>query len=120
FEFTLAAWQLITHLAGGPTYRKLTEDLSPAQLGRCGHFQDTPETRWAWGKTREIARVLRARVILFQTPSTFHAGADMLRLLYDFFKALPREDFQFAWEPRGESWKEPLVRQVCSDLGLLH
>ena len=120
FEFTLKAWQLLTHLAESPTYRKLTEDLSAAQKARCGHFQDTPETRWAWAKTREAARALKARIILFQTPTSFHAGADMLRNLYDFFRKTPREDFLFAWEPRGESWKPALVKRVCADLGLVH
>jgi len=120
FLFTVKAWQLITHPSDSPGYKRLSEDLLPAQLRRCGHFQDTPEVKRAWQKTRELALALKARVILFQTPASFHAGADMIRRMYDFFKPLARGEFRFAWEPRGESWKEPLVRTVCDDLGLIH
>lgn len=120
FEFTVKAWQLITHLAGSPGYRHLSEDLLPSQRQACGHFQNTAEVRRAWGRTRELAKALKARIILFQTPAAFHAGAGMIRNLYDFFRSVPRDEFLCVWEPRGDSWKPALVREICADLGLVH
>lgn len=72
FEFTLKAWQLITHEASSPTYRRLTEKLSPAQLRRCGSFKPTDEVFRAWERTDEIARALRSRIIAF-LPGDLHA-----------------------------------------------
>lgn len=35
FEFTLKAWQLITHEASSPTYRRLRRPLSPRRTPGC-------------------------------------------------------------------------------------
>lgn len=120
FEFTVKAWQLITHPAGSPGYRRMTAKLRPEKLARCGHFQDTPEVAEGWRRTEETARLLGARIILFQTPTTFFPGAENLRAFYRFFRRLPREEFVYVWEPRGESWQTPVVRKVCAELDLVH
>jgi uncharacterized protein YecE (DUF72 family) len=120
FQFAVKAWQLVTHPSSSPTYRRLTEKFSPQALARCGHFQKTPEVFRAWKATRRIALALKAKVVLLQTPTSFFPGADLLKAMYDFFKTVERDEFLVAWEPRGDAWKEPLVRQVCADLDLLH
>ncbi|HAH06751.1 MAG TPA: DUF72 domain-containing protein [Elusimicrobia bacterium] len=117
FEFSLKAWQVITHPAMSPTYRKL-EGRLPGKPARCGFFQDTDEVRSAWERTAELARVLQARFILFQTPASFHPSADHIRALSRFFKRARREGAAFVWEPRG-SWDERTTGKVCKDLGLL-
>src|SRR5579884_1684782 len=48
FEFTLKAWQLITHDATSPTYRRLREPLSRKALRQCGSFRPTDEVHGAW------------------------------------------------------------------------
>ncbi len=39
--------------------------------------------------------------------------------LRSFFSTINREDFQLAWEPRGD-WPPNLVEQLCNDLNLIH
>lgn len=119
FEFSLKAWQLITHPPSSPTYEKLTGKIEQKGLDRCGFFKPTDEVARAWNKTAEVARALGASFIIFQTPGAFYANANHLRDLYRFFKDAERGPWSFVWEPRGE-WDDALIKKVCSDLDLIH
>src|SRR3954462_15545066 len=55
FEFTLKAWQLITHWPYSPTYRRVTSNLSDYELQECGGFQGTDIDQEAWVTTRACA-----------------------------------------------------------------
>lgn len=118
FEFTLKAWQLITHPARSPTYRRLKHPLTPAEQAQAGFFQDTPLVWQAWEVTREVAQALQARVILFQCPASFTPVAAHLDNLRRFFQTLPPEGFLYAWEPRG-TWPRELVAALCEELSLI-
>lgn len=119
FEYALKAWQLVTHPCSSRTYGRLRLKLPERFLARCGHFREGPEVQDAWERTAAVAEALGARLVLFQTPASFHPGADHLRDMYRFFKRLRRSGFLLAWEPRAESWEGRLVERVCGDLGLL-
>ncbi len=119
FEFTLKAWQLITHEATSPTYRRLRETLSSAQRRRCGAFHPTEEVHRAWRRTAEAARALEARVILFQCPTRFTPTQEHIENLKKFFKTIDRDGFAFVWEPRG-GWEPALIRRLCRELDLVH
>lgn len=71
FVFALKAWQLITHPASSPTYRRLRRPVPPEQRDRYGFFRPTGEVWEAWLTTRAIARALRAAVIVFECPASF-------------------------------------------------
>lgn len=118
FEFTLKAWQLITHQAQSPTYRRLRRKLSPKEKSQAGAFQQTPLVHEAWETTREMARTLAARIIVFQCPASFTPTQEHLANLRRFFGDTEREDFLFAWEPRG-NWPRALVADLCDDLDLI-
>lgn len=119
FEFTLKAWQLITHEFSSPTYRRLTEKIPQASLERCGSFKPTREVLRAWERTEEIARVLKSKVIVFQCPASFKPTAENKQNLRSFFQTVSRTDLLFAWEPRGD-WKPEEVRTLCEELHLIH
>lgn len=117
FRFTMKAWQLVTHRAESPTYRRLEEEL-PGPPGAYGDFQDTHEVWSAWERTLEWARALRAPVVVFQCPRSFRPTEQSLHNLRTFFDRAERDDMHFAWEPRG--WPDDLVADVCRDLDLVH
>jgi uncharacterized protein YecE (DUF72 family) len=119
FVYCLKAWQLITHPATSPTYRRLREPLPPEAHGRVGFFRPTPEVWAAWERTREMARLLEAAVIVFQCPASFLPTPEHVEDLRRFFERVDRGAFRFAWEPRGP-WPEDLVRGLCRDLDLIH
>ena len=75
FEFTLKAWQLITHEAKSPTYRRLKRKLSETEKAEAGGFRATEIVNEAWRATLAAAQVLKAETILFQCPSSFKQTA---------------------------------------------
>ena len=51
FEFTLKAWQIITHPASSPTYRRLSIPLAAREKKGCGYFRQSDEVWIAWQRT---------------------------------------------------------------------
>ncbi|MDR7595090.1 MAG: DUF72 domain-containing protein [Armatimonadota bacterium] len=119
FVFTLKAWQLITHPPTSPTYRRLGRPVPASQADRYGFFAPTEEVREAWAQTLEVARALRASVVVFQCPASFTPTSVHVANLERFFRTAPRDGLQFAWEPRGD-WPGELVRRLCQELDLVH
>ena len=119
FEFTLKAWQLITHEPQSPTYRRLKLSWPADRLAQCGSFKPTEEVFWAWEQTRKVAAALQARYIVFQCPASFRPSPESKKNLQSFFKKARREDFQFIWEPRGK-WEPQEIREICRELDLIH
>ena len=119
FEFTMKAWQLITHEPSSPTYRRLKSRIDPARMDRYGGFRPTAEVLEAWGRTAEFAGTLGASIIVFQCPASFRPTGENVGRMGDFFNRINRHDFRFAWEPRGV-WPEKLVFELCSQLNLTH
>jgi uncharacterized protein YecE (DUF72 family) len=126
FVFTLKAWQLITHPASSPTYRRLRQPLGEKQRFRVGFFQNTDEVWQAWETTRQIATVLRAAVVVFQCPASFTPTATHQRHLRRFFQrvretGMPAGDPLplLGWEPRGH-WPRDVVAAICQELDLVH
>lgn len=119
FEFTLKAWQLITHEAYSPTYQRLKEKIDPSRLGKYGSFKPTEEVKSAWDRTAAFARLLQAKVIVFQCPPSFRPYPKNIANLRIFFEQVERHNFQFAWEPRGD-WPAETILHLCTDLHLIH
>lgn len=116
FEFTLKAWQRITHAPESPTYRKRGVATPPAG---CGAFRSSPEVAEAWKQSRAAARALGARWVLFQCPASFRPTPENVENLERFFSGCEREGLGLAWEPRGE-WPEDLVAALCRTHRLVH
>ena len=119
FEFTLKAWQLITHEARSPTYKRLKRTLTEEEREECGAFRQTPIVREAWDVTRACAEALDARRVLFQCPASFTPTAENLHRMRAFFSSVERGQMEFLWEPRG-GWPDELVRGLCEELRLVH
>jgi uncharacterized protein YecE (DUF72 family) len=120
FEFTIKAWQLVTHESSSPTYRRLKTPLPDEDRGQVGSFRTTPALLRAWDRTLECAGLLRATAILLQCPKSFRPTADNVERLRTFAATVERpEGVRLLWEPRGE-WPAPLLTDLCRDLDLVH
>jgi uncharacterized protein YecE (DUF72 family) len=118
FEFTLKAFQAITHSYNHRTYRKAK--FSADECGQCGNFRDTPVIRAAWEQTRILSKALDATVVVFQCPPSFTETDENVTNLRAFFNWAERDDALFAWEPRHATWTPELIAELCSELDLIH
>jgi uncharacterized protein YecE (DUF72 family) len=120
FEFTLKAWQLITHRSTSTTYRRLRTSLSDRDRLESGAFQDTDVVRRAWDTTAACAAVLNATMVLFQCPASFRPTDENLGNMRSFFRQVDRHGLRFLWEPRGPSWAAEVIETLCEELDLVH
>jgi uncharacterized protein YecE (DUF72 family) len=120
FHFCMKAWQLITHTPASPTYRRLKGAVSEEERDLYGSFRPTEQVWLAWERTRQIARIIDARVIVFQCPKSFLPTRENTRNLSSFFREIDRDHRILAWEPRGEDWRPELVRELCMENNLVH
>lgn len=118
FDFSIKAWQLITHPASSPTYRRLREPLDgPPEA--YGFFRPTEYVWKAWERTQEIAEALGARWIIFQCPRSFTPTTEHIGNLRKFFKRIRERHWRLGWEPRGE-WPSDVVQSLCQELDIIH
>jgi uncharacterized protein YecE (DUF72 family) len=119
FEFTLKAWQLITHESTSPTYKRLKKKLTEKEADESGFFKPTDIVAEGLATTLACADALKARTILFQCPAKFRQTPENIKNLRKFFKKADRGERIFAWEPRGP-WDPKVVSKICGDLDLRH
>lgn len=120
FEFTLKAWQFITHEGGSPTYRRLKRELTEKEAAEAGAFKPTGTVEDGWRATLESAKALSARTILFQCPAKFTQNATNVKNIRKFFESIDRGDMNLIWEPRGNTWDDKTLTKLCDDLDLWH
>ena len=87
-------------------------------MGDFGFFKNNRDVMNSWDNFVKIARILRAKVIIFQSPARFHETEENIKNIYGFFNSIER-DFVYGWEPRGK-WKDDTVKRICEDLDLIH
>ncbi len=119
FEFTLKAWQVVTHESGSPTYRRLKRPLPDSARGQVGGFRTTAPVLAGWQRTLECARILRATAVLLQCPRSFRPTADNVVRMRSFLTRVERPDGRLLWEPRGD-WPAGLLTELCAELDLVH
>ncbi|HXI11322.1 MAG TPA: DUF72 domain-containing protein [Thermoanaerobaculia bacterium] len=120
FEFTIKAWQLITHESRSRTYRRLKRPLTDDEKQDCGAFRWTPIVEEGWKTTLRCATVLRATAVLFQCPASFRPTNENVNRMHHFFRMIGRvQGLRYLWEPRGV-WPHELISSICSELDLVH
>jgi uncharacterized protein YecE (DUF72 family) len=113
FEFTVKAWQVITHPPSSPTYKR-----TRTKPKDCGFFKPTREVYEAWGKMLEVCGVLRTKIVLFQCPASFKPSDENIKNIYKFFGSI-KSTLIHVWEPRG-NWSDEGVKEICEELNLVH
>jgi uncharacterized protein YecE (DUF72 family) len=119
-EYTMKVWQLVTHTAKSPTYRRMKRALGPKDDP--GFFRDSPIVQEGWRRSVECAELLSASAMLFQCPASFTPGPENVDRMRSFFERIERPSARLLWEPRGAKWvaQRELALSLCSDLDLVH
>lgn len=119
-EFTLKAWQVITHAGTSRTYRRLRSDFPDHARAEAGGFRLNDTVYAAWLATLDCVEALRATAVLFQCPPSFRPSPDNIQSMRTFFAHIERPPgVRCVWEPRG-AWPDDVVRGLCDDLQLSH
>ena len=119
-EYTMKVWQLVTHAANSPTYRRMKRPLDPT--GEPGFFRNSRSVKEGWKRSVECAELLSSTAMLFQCPASFRPEPDNVRRMRRFFERIVRPQARLLWEPRGRDWvtKRELALTLCRDLQLVH
>ncbi|MEM2583024.1 MAG: DUF72 domain-containing protein [Candidatus Thermoplasmatota archaeon] len=115
FEYTMKAWQLITHLPSSPTYQKAKLKLEGKNYG---FFKPSNEVFDAWEKCNEFAKELDAKIVVFQCPPNFHESDENLKNIEHFFSSIEKK-FIYAIELRGK-WSKEKIFEICKNFNLIH
>jgi uncharacterized protein YecE (DUF72 family) len=119
-EYTMKVWQLVTHSAGSPTYRRMKRPLAPGAAP--GSFRDSAAVAEGWQRSVECATVLNATALLFQCPASFTPERENVEQMRRFFTRIERPAARLLWEPRGARWvaERALAVSLCRELDLVH
>lgn len=98
FEFTVKAYQGITH------------------RNRFGK-KSIP----FFEKMKEVTAAVESKILLFQSPASFHPTSASIAKMRNFFNEIDRDGLVCVWEPRGK-WYDDSSRivDVCEELELVH
>lgn len=70
-------------------------------------------------RIKEVARILRANVLVFQSPASFKPTEENLKRVKKFFNSIDREKFNIVWEVRWKKeWKRDIVRVLFSQINI--
>jgi len=121
FEFTVKAWQVLTHPPTSPTWRRLRTKIDPKIRDRYGLLKPTKENFEAWDKFIEVIKPLNPKIIVFQTPPSFGYSEENASNVREFFSTINRRNYLIAWEPRG-SWYNysTVLQKLLEELDLIH
>ena len=119
-EYTMKVWQLVTHAANSPTYRRMRKQLDPDAAP--GFFQDSASVEEGWRRSVECAALLSATGMLFQCPASFRPEPNNVQRMRRFFERIERPHLRLLWEPRGAAWvaERELALALCRDLDLVY
>jgi len=121
FEFTVKCWQAVTHPPTSPTWRKAGLKVEKEKLNKYGLLRPTEENFEAWKRTKEICKVLGAKICLIQCPPRFRCTPENVNNMRTFLSGISLNGIQIAWEPRGD-WKQhnETVRKLCKEFNMIH
>jgi uncharacterized protein YecE (DUF72 family) len=122
FEFTVKAWQVITHPSRSPTWRKLRQK-PPGNIENYGWLKPTHENLEALRRVVEISEVLRSRIIILQTPVTLPFNKESIEWINEFFEKAGKiiGNKMLGWEPRG-LWADQydVLKSILGKHGVIH
>ncbi len=118
FIFTVKAWMLLSH-EPGRLWSRLKGPVS-GDKSNFGGLRLTKENLWAWEETLKAVEILKAPIIVIQTPPSFGYSEVNLDTVIKFFTLIDRRGRVLVWEPRGSWWDNSRILDlVFKNTGVL-
>ncbi|MET1160740.1 MAG: DUF72 domain-containing protein [Thermoprotei archaeon] len=123
FEFTIKAWQVITHPSTSPTWKKMKKKPG-GDLNNYGYLKPTRENIEAFEKIVNAAHILKSRIIILQTPASMPFSDEVIKWVSEFFeqaRSLIDKNMIIGWEPRGK-WADErdILKRILAKYEILH
>lgn len=119
FEFTVKAFQGITHTIKSPTWKK--SDLSKEELKKIknyvGNLRVNKITLEYWNKMLNYCKILKSKIILLQLPSSFTDSKENINQTIEFLKNVENKNIKIALELRG--WKLENKKKIFENFDLI-
>jgi uncharacterized protein YecE (DUF72 family) len=100
-QFSVKAFHHITHPSSAALYKSFPFDGPATSKAQLGLFQDSALVKDAYQKTKATADLLKARAILFETPTEFTPSRDNQERFIRFFSEIDRADRAMIWSAHG-------------------
>jgi len=117
FEFTVKAFQGITHDVNSPTWRKSNIKEYKSLKDKVGYLRPTSEVLSFWSETLKAAKILRSNIILIQLPRSFRDTKENINNASNFFEKITRGDIRISIELRG--WSKTSRKALCEEYDLI-
>ncbi len=114
FEFTVKAWQGVTHPASSPTWKRFKGVLW-GKIDNYGELKDTEEVRYAFKLSLDILRRLDGDKMVIQLPPRQVYRDENLKILGGFVE----EGIFICLEPRNKSWFKEEVIESLKSIGIV-
>ncbi|MBD3379565.1 MAG: DUF72 domain-containing protein [Candidatus Omnitrophica bacterium] len=119
FEFTMKAWQVITHEAGFSGYDRMSKPIEENRKPGAGSFKPSKTVREAWKRTEEVADILGAKVVVFDCPDLFLPRKENFENMEGFFRQIKNKSRRYAWIPP-KTWTAEEIKDISSAAGIVH
>ena len=119
FEFSVKAFQGITHPTSSPTWKRAGMERSEIEKlkDEVGFLRPTKEVMEFWNKNLEICKLLGSKICLIQLPPSFKEEEENLKNAKEFFKRIERNGISICLELRG--WSERGFKEICKEFDLI-
>ncbi|HIQ13327.1 MAG TPA: DUF72 domain-containing protein [Thermoprotei archaeon] len=114
FEFTVKAWQGLTHDIKSPTWRRFKGSLY-GEPSNYGGLRLNNETRYAIKKSIEICRAVGSSKLVIQLPPKLEWREYMI----DTLKYISQYGYTICLEPRNKSWFTGNVQEILRRLEIV-
>lgn len=119
----------LPRLSTAQTWRELVDEVNPDFEFTVKVHQDVTHkdrfrgdlSRRSFAQSAEVARALRAKILLLQCPASFSPSSENEEAFRRFLEEIERDEFILVWEPRGGWEKEAKrVQEICAEYDLVH
>ncbi len=114
FEFTVKAWQGLTHDIRSPTWKRFKGEL-PGNPENYGGLRLNDETRYALRKTLEVCQAVGASKIVVQLPPKLM----WMDYMYETLEYISGLGYVICLEPRNRTWFDDEVIETLKGFGIV-
>lgn len=119
FEFTIKAFQGLTHTTKSFTWKR--SGLKESEIKKLekyvGNLKVNKVTLEFWEKMLKYAKILNSKIILLQLPSSFNDSKENIEQTKEFLKNVETKEIKIALELRG--WKLENKRKIFEEFNVI-